>query len=69
MAAPSTRIAAKDNVDVVVVGAGVAGALIAHALSAQKINVLLLEAGEVGRDRRDLVLDWAAATVKRLGTP
>jgi choline dehydrogenase-like flavoprotein len=58
-----------DHFDVVIIGAGVAGALIADVLAARHVNVLLLEAGETGGDRGALTARWAAATVKGLGTP
>ena len=60
---------ATETFDVVIIGAGVAGALIADALAARGVKVLLLEAGETGRERSDLVARWAAATVKGLGSP
>ncbi len=60
---------ATETFDVVIIGAGVAGALIADALAARQVKVLLLEAGETGRERSDLVARWAAATVKGLGSP
>ena len=62
-------MAEHDTVDVVIVGAGVAGALIAHVLAGHKLRVLLLEAGETGDDRAEMTNRWAAATIKRLGTP
>lgn len=58
----------KDTFDVVIVGSGVAGALIADALSGNDVRVLLLEAGETGVDRQAMVLRWAQATFKGLGT-
>ncbi|MEA3108094.1 MAG: glucose dehydrogenase [Gammaproteobacteria bacterium] len=58
-----------DHFDVVIIGAGVAGALIADVLAARHVNVLLLEAGETGGDRGALTARWAAATVKGLGAP
>jgi glucose dehydrogenase len=58
-----------ESFDVVIIGAGVAGALIADALAARQVKVLLLEAGETGGDRGALTARWAAATVKGLGTP
>jgi glucose dehydrogenase len=60
---------ATETFDVVIIGAGVAGALIADALAAKKLKVLLLEAGETGHERSELVARWAAATVKGLGSP
>jgi len=59
----------KDTFDVVIVGSGVAGALIADALSGNGVQVLLLEAGETGVDRQTMVLRWAQATIKGLGAP
>jgi choline dehydrogenase-like flavoprotein len=59
----------QESFDVIIVGAGVAGALIASVLAGRKIKVLLLEAGETGGDRAALTAQWAAATVKGLGTP
>ena len=60
----------KNNIfDVVIIGTGVAGALISYVLSGHKTKILLLEAGETGGDRQELVLRWAQSTVKRLGTP
>jgi glucose dehydrogenase len=59
----------QDAFDVVIIGAGVAGALIASVLAEKKIKVLLLEAGETGGKREELVLRWAQATTKGLGAP
>jgi len=63
-----TSISEKDTFDVVIVGSGVAGALIADVLAGNGIRVLLLEAGETGVDRQAMVLRWAQATFKGLGT-
>ena len=57
------KIAVRDSFDVVIIGAGVAGALVAHALSQKGVKVLMLEAGETGSERQDLVLRYAAATI------
>ena len=69
MSTRKSSVPAKDVFDVVIIGSGVAGALIAHVLSEQKVRVLILEAGEKGGERQDLVLRWAQATVKAVGTP
>lgn len=61
------KVATRDVFDVVIIGAGVAGALVANALAARGVKVLLLEAGETGGDREELVLRYAAATIKGLG--
>lgn len=55
--------------DVVIIGAGVAGALIANVLAGRGVSVLLLEAGETGVDRAQMTQRWAGASAKRLGTP
>ncbi len=68
MDASKANVAARDSFDVVIIGAGVAGALVAHVLSQKSVKVLLLEAGESGGERQDLVLRYAAATFKGLGT-
>jgi choline dehydrogenase-like flavoprotein len=55
--------------DVVIVGAGVAGALAAYKLAAAKLKVLLLEAGEAGPERLELVGNYARADVKSSNSP
>ncbi len=69
MTAGSMKIASQDAFDVVIVGAGVAGALIASVLAAQKIRVVILEAGENGDARGAFATRWAGATVKSLSAP
>jgi glucose dehydrogenase len=58
-----------ERYDAVVVGSGVAGALIAWKLAEVGRNVLILEAGEQGPSRAELVKKYAAATNKSLGSP
>jgi len=65
----TATIAAKNTFDVIVIGSGVSGALLANVLANKGARVLILEAGEIGRDRQEMVHSWAGATVKRLGTP
>lgn len=55
--------------DVAIVGAGVAGALIAYRLAQQGRRVLLLEAGPVGPDRPELVASYARAAMKTPRSP
>ena len=57
------------NYDVIVIGAGVAGGLIANELAKQKKSVLILEAGIGGIERVDLVGDYIRAAVKTPGSP
>jgi choline dehydrogenase-like flavoprotein len=66
MAATTTT---NDAFDIVIIGAGVAGALIAEALSRQDVRMLLLEAGEGGASRGEFALRYAGATVKSLSAP
>ncbi|PMX03165.1 GMC family oxidoreductase [Pseudomonas sp. FW215-R2] len=56
------------DVDVLIVGAGVAGALLAWQLSLQGHKVLLVEAGPSVL-REDALEQWAAAPVKTLSSP
>src|SRR5215207_1769428 len=69
---------ADQDFDVVIVGAGVAGALVAWKLAADKaegLRVLLLEAGEgvptgeAPQDRLHLVKAYVTATNKTMGAP
>jgi glucose dehydrogenase len=55
--------------DVVIVGSGVAGALAGWKLAIAGRRVLILEAGEEGPSRAELVERFAAATNKSLGSP
>lgn len=56
------------DVDVLIVGAGVAGALIAWQLSMQGHKVILVEAGPTVV-REDAIGQWAAAPTKTLAAP
>ncbi len=58
-----------NNYDVIIIGAGVAGALIADKLSAAGRRVLILEAGETGRARVELVGSYLTAAAQTLGSP
>lgn len=55
--------------DVVVIGGGLAGALIADALARSGIDVLVLEAGSAVADRREAVGAWASSPTKGLTSP
>jgi choline dehydrogenase-like flavoprotein len=55
--------------DVVVVGAGVAGALIAWRLGKAGLTVALLEAGAAKVDRQAALAAWGASAGKSLGSP
>jgi choline dehydrogenase-like flavoprotein len=61
--------ASPEHYDVVIVGSGVAGALVAWKLASAGRKVLILEAGEQGPSRAELVEKFAAATNKSLGSP
>lgn len=60
---------APEHAPVVVVGSGVAGALVAWALAARGVKVLILEAGQAGAERTALVGAYAAATIKSPRSP
>ena len=51
-----------DTYDVIVIGAGVTGAITAWLLAKQKARVLLLESGEESPDRIKLVGEFARST-------
>ncbi len=57
------------NFDVIIIGAGVAGGLIANELAKSKKKVLILEAGEIGKDRVDLLASYFMAPIKTPGSP
>jgi choline dehydrogenase-like flavoprotein len=58
-----------DAHDVIVIGAGVCGAVSAWLLAQRGARVLLLEAGEVGPERLELVGAYARAARKSPGSP
>ena len=55
--------------DVVVVGSGVCGALIGAKLGAAGLRVTIVEAGESGQSRTELVGNYVTASVKSMGSP
>jgi choline dehydrogenase-like flavoprotein len=58
--------------DVIIIGSGVAGALVAYKLAKEKVRVLILEAGGTPSemaDRRLLVMNYAAASSKGQDSP
>ena len=55
--------------DVVIVGAGVAGALVAWRLGGAGLKVALIEAGAPDVDRAAAVKTWGGANAKTLGSP
>ena len=58
-----------EQCDVAIIGAGVAGALLAHRLAAADHRVVVLEAGPVGPERRDLVAAYSLAAIKTPRSP
>jgi choline dehydrogenase-like flavoprotein len=60
---------AESRYDVIVVGSGICGAVTAWNLARGGAKVLLLEAGEAGPPRVDLVGAFARATAKTPGSP
>lgn len=58
-----------EQCDVAIIGAGVAGALLAYRLAAANHRVVVLEAGPVTSDRRDLVAAYALAAIKTPRSP
>ena len=55
--------------DVVIVGAGISGALIANELARKNVKVLILEAGETSLNRQNNIDDFYAAPMKTPGAP
>ncbi len=62
-------VASTGQYDIVIVGSGVAGALVGWKLAQAGRRVLILEAGEQGPPRAELVESYAAAINKSLGSP
>ena len=63
---------AEPDFDVIIVGSGIAGALVAHRLARAKVRVLILEAGGVPPDslgRYALVRSYIASPSKATNTP
>jgi glucose dehydrogenase len=58
-----------DDFDVAVVGAGIAGAIIAEKLALRGLRVVVLEAGSKGKDRASLVGNFASAAEKTTRSP
>jgi choline dehydrogenase-like flavoprotein len=58
-----------EDADVAVIGAGVAGAIIAEKLALRGLRVVVLEAGSDGEDRASLVRAFAMATQKSPRSP
>jgi glucose dehydrogenase len=58
-----------DNIDVAVVGSGVAGAIIAQKLALLGLRVVVLEAGSQGADRASMVQTFALAASKTTRSP
>src|SRR5580693_4321006 len=60
---------AAETFDVVIIGAGVAGALLAWRLGSAGLHVVLLEAGDAKVDRAAAVAAYGASASKSLGSP
>ena len=60
---------AEADIDVAIVGSGVAGAIMAARLAAGGLRVVVLEAGSEGKDRTDLVGQFAKAASKGTRSP
>lgn len=58
-----------ENYDVIIIGAGVSGALIANELTKHSHKILILEAGPSNHERMDLVGNYLNSTNKSLGSP
>lgn len=59
----------RTDYDVIVIGAGVAGALIAYRLAAAGARVVMLEAGDRGPGRAELVARYATASLRTPHSP
>lgn len=55
--------------DVVIVGAGITGAIMAEELASKQLKVLVLEAGTLNHNRQDYINQYYAATNKDPGSP
>ena len=62
-------VAGQPDADVVIVGGGIAGTALAAALGRAGIDVIVLEAAEVYRDRvrGETMLPWGVSEARRLG--
>lgn len=69
MARPFDEPPEQPELDVVVVGSGLAGALVAERLADSRTRILILEAGDLVRSRRDLIATFATAANKTRHAP
>ncbi|MFN0007224.1 MAG: GMC family oxidoreductase [Planctomycetota bacterium] len=58
-----------DDFDLVIIGAGMVGGIIASKLAKERVRVLMLDAGERGPPRVDLVGAYVTAPKKSMGSP
>ncbi len=56
-------------IDVVIIGSGVCGALAAQRLAQRGLRIIMLEAGEHGPSRHELVANYVTASKKTMGSP
>src|SRR6266566_3346609 len=59
----------RPDFDVVIVGSGVAGALLAHRLAKAKLHVLILEAGDFAPHRHTIQNNWVSSPLKTADSP